>query len=135
VLSQKLDLPTGAMGTAAEMLTGGVALTALSLARGEQMAGPLEPVAAGAWLYLVTFGSLVAFSAYMYLLARTRPALATSYAYVNPVIALLLGVVLAGETITWVGLVGIGVILVGVVLITLGKARQAARPAVSTAAD
>lgn len=122
VLSRRLALPAGPMGTAAEMLMGGLVLMLISFTRGEQVAS----VTAGsfwAWFYLVIFGSLIAFSAYMYLIRTVRPALATSYAYVNPIVALFLGVALAGETITGVGLLGIGVILVGVVLITFLRQR------------
>ena len=55
-------------------------------------------MAIAAWLYLVVFGSLIAFSAYLYLLANASPATATSYAFVNPLIALFLGVAFAGES-------------------------------------
>lgn len=54
-----------------------------------------------AWCYLVVFGSLVGFSAYSWLLAHSRPAVAMSYAYVNPVIAVLLGAALGGEHLGW----------------------------------
>lgn len=130
VLSRKLNLPAGLMGSAAEMLTGGPLFILLGLARGERFAATMTLPALSAWLYLVVFGSLVAFSAYMFLIRNVRPALATSYAYVNPVVALFLGVVLAGEVVTWIGLAGIGVILVGVMFITLGRARasQASSP-------
>lgn len=76
----------------------------------------------GALLYLVVFGSLVAYSAYGYLLRNVRPALATSYAYVNPVVAVLLGVGLAGEHVGAVGLTGMGIILAGLALLTLTRA-------------
>jgi len=122
VLSRRLSLPAGPIGTAAEMLMGGLVLMVMSQGRGEQVAS-VTPGAFWAWFYLVTFGSLIAFSAYMHLIRTVRPALATSYAYVNPIVALLLGVALAGETITGVGLLGIGVILAGVVLITFLRQR------------
>jgi drug/metabolite transporter (DMT)-like permease len=117
VLSRKLNLPPGAMGTATEMLTGGPVLMLMSALSREQPA-PVSGGAFGAWLYLVTFGSLIAFSAYMSLIRTVRPALAISYAYVNPVVALALGMALLDERITPVGLVGIAVILVGVIFIT-----------------
>lgn len=114
--SRHLPLPAGLMGSAAEMLTGGVLLGALSLGLGERWA---EPSSASLWAlaYLTVFGSLVAYSAYMYLVAHTRPALATSYAYVNPVVAVLLGVGLGGETLTGLGWGALAVILTGVVLV------------------
>jgi drug/metabolite transporter (DMT)-like permease len=68
-------------------------------------------------LYLAVFGSLVGFTAYMHLLTRVRPALATSYAYVNPVFAVALGVWLAGEKITFIGITAMLVIVAGVVLV------------------
>ena len=76
-----------------------------------------------AMAFLIVGGSLVAFSAYGYLLRHVRPALATSYAYVNPVVAVGLGVGLAGEHITIVGLLAMFTILAGVVLVSLGRDR------------
>ncbi len=124
ILSRHLSLPSGPMGFAAEMLTGGTLLTLLGLIGGERIAGPISGEAVLAWLYLIIFGSLVAFSAYMYLLSRVRPTIATSYAYVNPVIALGLGISLAGEQITAFGLGATAMILISVVLIALGRARS-----------
>lgn len=121
MLSRRLTLPDGAMGTAAEMLTSGALITAGGLLSGERLTAMTAP-AAGAWLYLVVFGSLVAFSAYMYLIRNVRPALALSYAYVNPVVAVGLGMALGGETLSWIGLAGVGVILAGVVFITMARA-------------
>jgi drug/metabolite transporter (DMT)-like permease len=66
----------------------------------------------------------VAFSAYLYLLANASPALATSYAFVNPVIALFLGVLLAGEMVSTGEWIASAVILLGVLLIFAAKARQ-----------
>ncbi|MGQ0600750.1 MAG: EamA family transporter, partial [Anaerolineales bacterium] len=131
VLSRRLKLPEGAMGTAAEMLIGGPVLMLMSWVSREPagvVSGPgISPGAFGAWFYLVTFGSLIAFSAYMYLIRTVRPALAISYAYVNPVVALLLGMALLNERITPVGLVGIAVILVGVVFITAIRKQSPAK--------
>ncbi|GBF04085.1 permease [Deinococcus aerius] len=114
--SRHLPLPGGLMGSAAEMLAGGLILLLLSLGLGERWG---TPTAASLWAlaYLTVFGSLVAYSAYMYLVAHTRPALATSYAYVNPVVAVLLGVGLGGEHLTGLGWAALGVILTGVVLV------------------
>ena len=94
---------------------------AISLALGEHTSSPVQPLALGAWLYLVVFGSLIAFSAYLYLLAHASPALATSYAFVNPLIALFLGVVFAGEAVTGGEWFACCVILIGVFLIFRGK--------------
>ncbi|MBL8045287.1 MAG: drug/metabolite exporter YedA [Anaerolineales bacterium] len=121
VLSRyKLKLPNGPMGSAAEMLVGGIGLSLVSASLGEQMR-PLTLPAVSAWLYLIVFGSLVAFTAYMFLIRTVRPSLALSYAYVNPVVALGLGLLFADGTITLFGLLGLGIILAGVVVITLAR--------------
>lgn len=117
----KLPLAPGPMGFASEMLCGGAALMLVSLVLGEEPQWPATPRALAAWAYLVLAGSLVAFSAYLYLLAHASPALATSYAFVNPVIALLLGIFLAGETVSGGEWAACGVILAGLVLIFRGK--------------
>jgi len=79
--------------------------------------------AISAFWYLVVMGSLFGFSAYIWLLHHVRPALATSYAYVNPAIAVLLGAALAHEQFGGRELAAMGVILLGVVVITLAKTR------------
>jgi drug/metabolite transporter (DMT)-like permease len=118
VLSQRtLPLAPGATGFASEMLCGGAVLMAMSAWRGEAPAWPPTPAASGAWLYLVVFGSLVAFNAYMWLLANASAALASSYTFVNPVIAMLLGVAFAGETVTVFEWLAVGVVLAGVLLL------------------
>jgi drug/metabolite transporter (DMT)-like permease len=118
--SRHLPLPAGLMGSAAEMVTGGVLLFGFSLLMGEKWGTP-TPASLWALAYLTVFGSLVAYSAYMYLVAHTRPALATSYAYVNPVVAVLLGVGFGGETLGTLGWVALGVILMGVMLVAWPK--------------
>ena len=120
----RLPLAAGAAGFASEMLCGGAVLMAISLALGEQWAvASAQPLALAAWAYLVVFGSLIAFSAYLYLLAHASPALATSYAFVNPVIALALGVLVAHEVPSRGEWLACGVILLGVFLIFRGKTR------------
>lgn len=127
VLSKRLALPAGAMGFAAEMLAGGAILLILGLLRGERISTPVTAESIIAWLYLVFLGSLITFSAYMYLLKRVSITVATSYAYVNPVIAVLLGVALAGEQISGTGIVAMLVILGAVVLILFGQSALARR--------
>jgi drug/metabolite transporter (DMT)-like permease len=118
VLSQRsLPLAPGAMGFASEMLCGGLVLLALSWAHGESMQLPAPGAAWAAWAYLVVFGSLVAFNAYMVLLSRASAALASSYSFVNPLIAMILGVALAGETVTPFEWASVAVVLAGVVLL------------------
>ena len=118
VLSQRsLPLAPGAMGFASEMICGGVVLMLLSLLAGEAWVWPPEPAAAAAWLYLVVFGSLIAFNAYMVLLARAPASLAASYTFVNPVIAMMLGVWVAGETVSRFEWYAVAVVLAGVLLL------------------
>lgn len=123
VLSQRATpLAPGAMGFASEMLCGGVVLMGLAAFSGESLAWPPQPLAAAAWGYLVVFGSLIAFNAYMLLLARAPAGLAASYTFVNPVIALALGVTLGGEVVSAFEWTAAGVVLVGVVLLLLKPA-------------
>lgn len=119
----RLPLAPGPVGFASEMLCGGVVLMVISLVLGEQPSWPPQPAALAAWVYLVVFGSLVAFSAYLYLLANATPAVATSYAFVNPVIALALGVALGGEVVSGEEWLACCVILSGVGLIFLSKTK------------
>lgn len=129
VLSRRLTLAPGFMGSAVQMLMGGVIITIGALLHGERWPTQVSAASLGAFAYLVVFGSILAFSAYGYLLRNTRTAVATSYAYVNPVIAIALGMSLGGERIGVRGLIGAGVILGGVLLVTLGRARSTAKPA------
>jgi drug/metabolite transporter (DMT)-like permease len=115
----RLPLAAGPCGFASEMLCGGAVLMTVSLALGEQPVWPPGASATAAWLYLVVFGSLTAFSAYMYLLAHASAALATSYAFVNPLIALFLGVVFANEAVSNAEWLSCAVILAGVLFIAL----------------
>jgi len=124
VTSGRLPLPRGLMRTAAQMIGGGVATWAVSLAAGEHLTTMPSGRAWLALFYLFSVGSLLGFSAYTYLLEHARPAVAASYAYVNPVIAVFLGVVLAGERVGGTSLAGAAIILAAVVLV--GRARSAA---------
>jgi drug/metabolite transporter (DMT)-like permease len=131
VWSKHVPLPAGAMASAVEMLVGGVALLIGSAVSGEHLQAmpPIE-----GWLalaYLTFFGSIIAFNAYMYLLKNVRPAAATSYAYVNPAVAVLLGIVFVGETIGIEEGLAMLVIISAVVLIGLPQWRRApVQPAV-----
>ncbi|MDP9928952.1 drug/metabolite exporter YedA [Variovorax paradoxus] len=125
VLSQRsLPLAPGAMGFASEMICGGVVLLVLSAISGEQLVWPPQPEAAAAWLYLVVFGSLIAFNAYMVLLAKAPAALAASYTFVNPVIAMLLGVWIANETVTRFEWYAVAVVLAGVLLLLFKRSKK-----------
>lgn len=124
VLSQRVwPLAPGATGFASEMICGGAVLMLMSAAAGETPVWPPQPLALAAWLYLVVFGSLIAFNAYMHLLAHAPAAVASSYTFVNPVIAMLLGVWLGGESVTRAEWSAAAVVLAGVLLLLWKRAR------------
>ena len=123
VISSRLKLPAGVAGVAFQMAGGFVALLLISWLRGEAIAAQPSALATAMLLYLALVGTLVAFSAYMYLVRRVRPALATSYAYVNPVIAVMLGAWLLSEPLTGTGALAMLVIVAGVLLVMIGKRR------------
>jgi drug/metabolite transporter (DMT)-like permease len=122
VLSQQqYKLAPGAVGFASEMIAGGAVLLIMSWFAGETPSWHPEPLAFAAWIFLIVFGSLIAFNAYMLLLSRASAALASSYTFVNPVIAMLLGVAFGGEVITGFEWLAASVIIVAVVLLLLGR--------------
>jgi len=129
--AHRAPLPSSTfLGIAMEMLMGGAALWLASFLSGEGSSLHLAAVTAKSWLalgYLVIFGSLLGFSAYVWLLKVTTPARASTYAFVNPVIAVFLGWALAGEAVTpRVALAG-GIIVAAVCLILyFGTARKPA---------
>ncbi len=124
VLAQRgFALAPGATGFATEMLGGGLVLLLISALRAESWHWPGQAGVWVAWLYLVVFGSLIAFSAYMLLLARTSASLAASYSLVNPVVALILGVTVGAETVSSWEWLSSGVVMIGVVLLFLGRRR------------
>jgi len=125
IRSRSLPLPRGAMATAAQMLAGGVVMLALSPALGERLHGMPSTRSLLAVGYLIVFGSIVAFSAFGYLIRATRPSIATSYAYVNPLIAIALGVWLAGARASAVTWGAAGIVVAGVVILS---SRGAAAP-------
>ena len=123
IWSQHISQPSGLMSSATQMLVGGCVLLIMSFGLRER--APNLAVWQSLWAiaYLVIFGSLVAFCAYGYLLRHVRPALATSYAYVNPMVAVGLGILLAGERLTLIEIVAIIIILSGVGLVSLERNR------------
>ncbi|HSS73165.1 MAG TPA: EamA family transporter [Gaiellaceae bacterium] len=108
------------VAAAMQMTAGGLILAVVSAASGEASGFHVSQVSLESWLglaYLVVAGSLVAYTAYMWLLREVSTSLVGTYAYVNPVVAVLLGTVILGEPLTWRTLVGGGVILASVALI------------------
>jgi drug/metabolite transporter (DMT)-like permease len=116
-----IAMPNGLMATAVEMLGGGVVLLVLGTLTQERIAPVITLESVLALAYLITFGALIAFSAYVYLLKHTRPTLATSYAYVNPVVAVGLAALAGDAPLTLNGVAAITIILVGVAVLTLAR--------------
>lgn len=117
IWSKRLDLPQGLMSSACQMLAAGAVFLGASRATGEPWTFYPNAHAFGALLYLIAFGSLLGFTAYIFLIQNVSPALATSYAYVNPVVALFFGVALGGERFTLADDLAIALVLLGVALI------------------
>jgi drug/metabolite transporter (DMT)-like permease len=112
------------------MFAGGICLLVVALVTGEGAQLDLAHASTRSLLgyaYLVTFGSLIGFTAYVYLLAHTTAAKAATYAYVNPVVAVLLGWAFAGEPVTSRTLVAAAVILAGVATITVARSAPVVR--------
>jgi drug/metabolite transporter (DMT)-like permease len=126
VWSRGRDLPSPFMAAAGQMLLAGLMLVAVGLLRGERFDSQWTLQGAAAVAYLAVFGSIIAFTAYVWLLHNVRSVLVGSYAYVNPIIAVALGAWLAGERFSAGDFGAMAVILAGVVIITLAKARRGA---------
>lgn len=124
LLSARLKLPHQLISSAVQMLVGGALLLTVSLI--------FEPVsflsildaptkALGSLVYLAIFGSIIGFSSYAWLARNASPQLLSTYAYVNPVVAVFLGWAFAGEVLHGQSILAAGVILLGVVLIVIGR--------------
>jgi len=104
-----------------QMIAGSVSLLAVGLIRGEWSTFNPAAVSSSSLIglgYLIVFGSLIGFTAYSWLLKNARPSMVATYAYVNPVIAVILGWLIAGESMTGQMLIGAGIVVGSVVLIT-----------------
>lgn len=115
-------VPKSSLQTAGmQMFSGGLVLLLVSLMLGEWSRFNIAEVSANSWfglVYLLIFGSLIGFTAYSWLLKNAQPTMVATYAYVNPIVAVLLGWLIAGESFTGQMLIGAGVIVGSVVLIT-----------------
>lgn len=124
-LTRKLPLPSSkAMSSGSQMLAGGVLLTATAAALGEFHRFHPSEVSSAGWIslaYLTIAGSIVAFTAYVWLLHHESPTRVSTYAYVNPVVAVVLGYFLGGETLGVRTIVGTTFVLMSVILITTMK--------------
>lgn len=123
VLSSRLPQPKGAMSTAAQMIVAGVVLFALSALRGESFPAHPSVRSIVALAHLIFLGSMLAYSALNHLLRTERPALATSYAFVNPVVALGLGALVAHEHVGKAEICAVSLVLLAMALVVRSKAR------------
>jgi drug/metabolite transporter (DMT)-like permease len=128
VIGQRLVLPESKpMSAAAQMLSGGVQLLALAAVAGEFANFHVHDISGSAWfslLYLIIAGSIISYTAYVWLLHYESPTKVGTYAYVNPVVAVIIGAALGGEAVGRRTILGTALILVGVIAITTTKARQ-----------
>jgi drug/metabolite transporter (DMT)-like permease len=128
VLARKLPLPESkVVSSGAQMLAGGVFLALISCALGEYREFHAANVSRGAWIalaYLIVAGSIIAFTAYVWLLHHESPTKVGTYAYVNPVVAVLLGYFLGGEELGLRTILGTLFVLISVVVITTTKTRK-----------
>jgi drug/metabolite transporter (DMT)-like permease len=137
-LARMLPMPESkVVSSGAQMLTGGVFLAAISCALGEYRNFHAASVSRGAWialLYLIVAGSIIAFTAYVWLLHHESPTKVGTYAYVNPVVAVVLGYFLGGEELGLRTILGTVFVLISVVVITTTRAKKdAAAPIVEEA--
>lgn len=127
--SRDADLPTsGLLTTGMEMLAGGVLMLIVGALTGELARLDLHQVSRASMtglLYLITFGSLIGFTSYIWLLDKVSPARLGTYAYVNPIVAVLLGWVIAGEKLSARTAVAASVVICGVALITIARTARA----------
>lgn len=127
-LTRKLPLPSSkVVSSAAQMLAGGILLTLASAAMGEFQKFHPTTVSRAAWLsllYLIVAGSIVGFTAYVWLLHHQSPTKVGTYAYVNPIVAVVLGYFFAGEPIGLRTVLGTAFVIVSVVVITTARAAK-----------
>ncbi|HEX9035938.1 MAG TPA: EamA family transporter [Ktedonobacterales bacterium] len=147
IYAGRADMPKSPlMSTAVEMLVGAMTLLVGGLVTGEASAVNINAISGqsiAGLVYLILVGSLVGYSSYTWLLKNAPPALVSTYAYVNPVVAMILGVVLGGDKLTSIEVAAAAIIIASVVLITLPgsaararmRARRASRPAVEAPAE
>ncbi|MGV3556874.1 EamA family transporter [Larkinella arboricola] len=124
LLSGKLSLPSQLISSAVQMLVGGGVLFLFSMLTENvtpTSIGDAPVKAIGSLIYLIIFGSIIGFSSFAWLARNASPQLVSTYAYVNPVVAMLLGWAFAGEALTSSSILAALIILTGVVLITLGR--------------
>lgn len=131
IIAGRLTLPAAkSMSSATQMLSGGVQLLLLAAVAGEFAGFHAQRISPAAWFslgYLIVAGSIIAYTAYVWLLHYESPTRVGTYAYVNPVVAVVLGAALGGEAIDRRTVLGTVLILLGVVAITTAKAKRTAQ--------
>jgi drug/metabolite transporter (DMT)-like permease len=131
-LSRKLPLPSSkVMSSGAQMLAGGVFLTVTAAALGEFRNFHPATVSRQAWLsllYLIVAGSIIGFTAYVWLLHHESPTKVGTYAYVNPVVAVILGYFLGGESLSLRSVLGTLFVLISVIIITTTPSKKPTPP-------
>jgi drug/metabolite transporter (DMT)-like permease len=132
IVTGRLTLPASKpMSAAAQMLSGGIQLLALAAIAGEFAHFRAQNISSTAWLslvYLIIAGSIVGFTAYVWLLHYESPTRVGTYAYVNPVVAVILGAALGGETVGRRTILGTALILISVIAITTIKRKLSTPP-------
>ena len=129
-LAPKFSMPTSSyVATFYQLLAGGIILVAIASMTGESFSDWRQASATAwwSWLYLALIGSIVAYSAYFWLVRNAPIGLTSTYAYINPVIAIIFGVIFLGETINANYLFGGGVVLLGVLLVVTSESKRVKR--------
>jgi drug/metabolite transporter (DMT)-like permease len=128
IVTQRLTLPASKpMSAAAQMLSGGIQLLVLAAVTGEFTHFRAQNISASAWLslvYLIIAGSIIGYTAYVWLLHYESPTRVGTYAYVNPVVAVILGATLGGEVMGRRTIAGTALIVISVIAITTIKRKQ-----------
>ena len=128
-LSARVEMPADPFAaTSLEMLAGGFAMLPLGIVTAVRDGVSPAPSSVVAWFYLVIFGSVVGYTAYVWLLANAPLGIVSTYAYVNPIVAITLGVLFRGEQLTWRLLVGAAVVVVAVATVVRQEPPVAAHP-------
>ena len=121
IWGKHLPMPKGLMGAACQMTAGGIALMIASTYFNESWPENISAKSWGAMLFLIVLGSIVAYSAFQYLLKAVRPLIASSNTFVNPIVAFAVGIWFANEHVTQNEVIALAVILLGVALILTSK--------------
>ncbi|MEO1956368.1 MAG: drug/metabolite exporter YedA [Methylophilaceae bacterium] len=121
IWGKHLPMPKGLMGAACQMIAGGIALMIASTYFNESWPDNISAKSWGAMLFLIVLGSIVAYSAFQYLLKTVRPLIASSNTFVNPIVAFTVGIWFANEHVTQYEYIALAVILLGVALILTAK--------------